>query len=383
MIANDGKAGAPATGDDVLGQLRTASIGMLAQRTDTLMSMQDTRATKDRALARERSRLAARFPADSPRLAELDGRIAESQATSAALTQQVYQAQTPIPTPDAKIWTMFGSVRGKDHVGLPGMKVAFFDAGGGPRTDLGYVCTDENGYFTLRSGGAAINGNTAYLWVFDKAGKIVYRDVVGSTPKAGGLDYREIVIDGNSLCTPPWEPPTVAGSGTTGGGTGSGGTGSGGTGSGTGGGTGSGGTGSGGTGSGGTGGGGDGTLLPGDRGDTSGGTTGTGIDRHLDAASWMVRGTVTDAAGRPVQDVIVTVWDRDLFFDDRLGQARTNDLGEYALRYATEAFRDFFERKPDVYVRVTDEAGKHLAETKCIYRPEAGEVEIIDIRLTS
>ncbi len=97
--------------------------------------------------------------------------------------------------------------------------------------------------------------------------------------------------------------------------------------------------------------------------------------------SWVVRGRVTYARGQGIGGLIVSLYDKDLFFDDRLGQVETDKEGNYSLVYRTEEFRDLIERKPDIYLKVLDQQGETLHTSKRQLRCEAGRVEIININL--
>ena len=106
-----------------------------------------------------------------------------------------------------------------------------------------------------------------------------------------------------------------------------------------------------------------------------------GGDGQLIPGGWVVHGRVTDARGQGISGLMVTVYDQDLFFDDRLGQAETGADGAYLLSYRSEDFRDLFERKPDLYLDVRTPDGKVLYSSKRGIRYEAGRVEIIDVSL--
>jgi hypothetical protein len=67
----------------------------------------------------------------------------------------------------------------------------------------------------------------------------------------------------------------------------------------------------------------------------------------------LVSGRVTDRdSGAGVGNVEVEVMDRDLMFDDRLGNTTTASDGTYCVEVDSEAGRDLVESKPDVYIRV-------------------------------
>jgi hypothetical protein len=67
----------------------------------------------------------------------------------------------------------------------------------------------------------------------------------------------------------------------------------------------------------------------------------------------LVSGRVTDQdTGAGVANLEVEVMDRDLMFDDRLGNTTTASDGAYCVEVDSEAGRDLIESKPDVYIQV-------------------------------
>jgi hypothetical protein len=97
--------------------------------------------------------------------------------------------------------------------------------------------------------------------------------------------------------------------------------------------------------------------------------------------TWVVTGRVTDAKGEGLKDLIVSVYDRDFIFDDRLGQVGTDPNGYYTLSYRTEDFRDLIERKPDIYLKVVDQQQNPLYTSEDAVRFEAGHVETINVQI--
>jgi len=94
---------------------------------------------------------------------------------------------------------------------------------------------------------------------------------------------------------------------------------------------------------------------------------------------WTVRGRVADQAGKGLGNLIVSLYDKDFLFDDRLGQTETDDKGEFEINYRREDFRDLIERKPDIYVKVFDQEGNELYSSKKKYRFGSGRVEIVNV----
>jgi hypothetical protein len=88
-------------------------------------------------------------------------------------------------------------------------------------------------------------------------------------------------------------------------------------------------------------------------------------------------------SGRPLAGLVVRAFDKDLMSDDYLGSATTDAEGRYEVRFAVEAFRDLFERHPDLFVRVYDATGHELGSTQDAVRWNAGAVERVDLTVPS
>lgn len=82
-----------------------------------------------------------------------------------------------------------------------------------------------------------------------------------------------------------------------------------------------------------------------------------------------------------IPGLLVQAIDKDLFFDDRLGTATTDGDGRFEISYDAEDFRDFFESKPDIYLKVTDSDGAELFTTEDRVRYEADDTEEFLIEL--
>ena len=95
---------------------------------------------------------------------------------------------------------------------------------------------------------------------------------------------------------------------------------------------------------------------------------------------WIVEGRVKDASGRSLSGVTVSVFDKDLFFDDRLGTAVTDDVGNYQLVYRTKDFGDLVESNPDLYVEARDRKGRKFYSSRRSIRFEAGRKEVFNIK---
>lgn len=69
----------------------------------------------------------------------------------------------------------------------------------------------------------------------------------------------------------------------------------------------------------------------------------------------------------------VVIFDKDHVFDDQLGNAITNDEGDFILQYRERDFRDLFEKAPDLYIKVLDCKGDliHSSEDAVVW--DAGQ----------
>ena len=72
-----------------------------------------------------------------------------------------------------------------------------------------------------------------------------------------------------------------------------------------------------------------------------------------------VLGMVTEeGSGRPLEALLVKAFDKDLLFDDFLGECHTDANGRFEIQYTELDFRDVFEQRPDLYLRIFDPSGR-------------------------
>ena len=98
---------------------------------------------------------------------------------------------------------------------------------------------------------------------------------------------------------------------------------------------------------------------------------------------YTVTGTVREAeTGRALPGLVVRGFDKDLIFDDPLGEVRTDAEGGFELEFTDEAFRSPVDENPDLYLLVFDAAGtRQLLSTKERIRRAAGAEEHYDLEI--
>jgi hypothetical protein len=96
-----------------------------------------------------------------------------------------------------------------------------------------------------------------------------------------------------------------------------------------------------------------------------------------------IRGVVREReTGRPLPELVVRAYDKDLIFDDVLGFASTDEAGNFSIMFTTEDFKDLWEQRPDIYVRVFDRQGLiELCHTKDSVRKNAETDEFYELEV--
>lgn len=57
-------------------------------------------------------------------------------------------------------------------------------------------------------------------------------------------------------------------------------------------------------------------------------------------------------SGRVVEGLMIRAYDKDMFYDDLLGNAYTDAEGKFKIVYSEKDFSELFETKPDIYLSV-------------------------------
>jgi hypothetical protein len=84
-------------------------------------------------------------------------------------------------------------------------------------------------------------------------------------------------------------------------------------------------------------------------------------------------------SGLPLAGLRVHAFDEDLLFDDDLGEATTDDAGRFEIDFTELRYRDVFEQRPDVYLRILAPDRRELFVTRV--RRDAKGDEDFDVRI--
>jgi hypothetical protein len=96
---------------------------------------------------------------------------------------------------------------------------------------------------------------------------------------------------------------------------------------------------------------------------------------------WVVKGVITGENGKGMAGVTVSLYDKDLLFDDYLGTRITDENGNFEFAYQEEGFKDLLEKKPDIYLKVLDKKGKPIFSSKKAVKCGAGRIEVFNIKI--
>jgi hypothetical protein len=103
----------------------------------------------------------------------------------------------------------------------------------------------------------------------------------------------------------------------------------------------------------------------------------------FDQDIFRVIGTIEEEeTGRPLANLVVRAFDRDLIFDDKVGFATTDDDGRFEIRFSRKDFSDVSESQPDLYLRIYDASGsREIHQTTDAIRWNASPSERYRLRI--
>jgi hypothetical protein len=172
-------------------------------RAADLTEMNTVLNTKFAGLARDRARLATKLGASDPRVVALDNRLALYAQTTVGFASEIAASSVTPPSIDQTSWALHGNVLASSRAPISGVTVALYQNNAWIN-QLGFACTDVNGYFSILVKDAANVATGPFLIGVVKNGKILYMDNDPLTIQAGHVEYREIIVgDASNVCPPP------------------------------------------------------------------------------------------------------------------------------------------------------------------------------------
>jgi hypothetical protein len=185
-----------------------------ALRAAGLKGLEGVTQARQAGLKREHGRLLGKLGAEHPRTRALAVRMEDSVARLRDLKVEIARAETVAPTAGAAGWVLHGYVRWKDLSPAPDLTVTLVDAQGQWVKALGFANTDARGYFQLaasvvRAGSAAAPAPPpkieAHIRITDRNRLQLYRGEEAVPVSPGGVEYREIVLEGGAAGSLPPE----------------------------------------------------------------------------------------------------------------------------------------------------------------------------------
>ena len=97
---------------------------------------------------------------------------------------------------------------------------------------------------------------------------------------------------------------------------------------------------------------------------------------------WIEGLLLEEETGRPLRDLIVRAYDKDLVFDDVLGFATSDADGAFKIVFSSDQFSDLFEKRPDIYLRIFASDGlREIFDTRGEVRKNASRHERYELRI--
>jgi 5-hydroxyisourate hydrolase-like protein (transthyretin family) len=304
-------------------------------RREGLGDLKAFRRVKDNALKKESKRLAEKLGADHPRVKAIDAKIRYNSEMVKDIDVLITEANIEVEPVDKDTWKVHGKVVDKDRKSIKNLTAALYDKDGKLQREMGYGCTNDQGYFSITySTGANAQqevspGTELFLYISDKNHNILYKDQQPLFVQPGHIDYRAIYIaDAGEVCTPPGPDQEKPGPGQE-------------------------------------------PKKPKQKQTTPG----------REEKQWVVEGLVKDEKNKPGKGVKVSLYDTKHLFDQRLGSQVTDKKGKFKFTFKGEDFQALTEAEVDIYLKVVDDKGKEVYTSPEALHCRAGGVDTIDIQL--
>lgn len=190
-------------------KINSSFIELENQRAIGIERTQKTQQTKQTAMTREKERLTAKYGANHERVAKIDRQLKTNPHLFRSFDEVA--ARTSIKTPDTTPddWMVYGSVKDTSQRRVQGLTISLFDTRRQWVRELGYVCTDEKGQFSLKV--PDVNGKLSekykdkplYLTVTNDHKDVLHKEDEPLFFAKGKIENREIIFSVDPCGTPP------------------------------------------------------------------------------------------------------------------------------------------------------------------------------------
>lgn len=316
--------------EEILQMVDGSVDGLNQSRQQNLNRLLVIQVNRNKGCEREQDRLMKKYGRNHPRINKIKNRLQYSQALAKELKMEADKAAITVPTIDINTWMVHGRVlEGTAGKPVQGITVSLHTADGKWISELGYSCTDKQGYYSIRypttkttgdekkeppsetvvtdldweKGRGAADGRDMYLTVSDNDKQVCHTEREPVRIEKGKIDFRLIIL-GKKDCSPPPKnddkptPPSEP-------------------------------------------------EPPSEK-----------------MRRWVVRGTVRYRDKKPASGVYVCLYDKDRLYEKDLGRLETNSRGQFKAVYREETMQEFFKKKPELYVKVLDKQGKRLYQSR-------------------
>lgn len=304
--------------DEILEKIDASFNYMDSERTDGLDRLKTIQRIKNRASHRERIRLIDKYSSDHIKVKNIDTRLRYNVGLMKELTSEIERSKIKIPKIDKNTWMVHGFIANENDISNEGLTVSLYDESYNWIKELGFACTNEKGYFAI-------------VYKVKERQEAVVTEDQKVILTVSDKEYKILYQDKEPLYVKLGEInyriiviPKI-----------------------------------------------DEVCTP-PQPDNS---------EPIPPDAWVVRGKVVDENDQGIAGLTISLYDKDLLFDDVLGTTVTDDNGNFKFIYRTEAFRNLFEKKPDIYLKVLNAKGETLYSSKKAVRCNVEREEYFEIKI--
>ncbi|MGL5058430.1 MAG: carboxypeptidase-like regulatory domain-containing protein, partial [Microcoleus sp.] len=315
-----------------IAQILKAFTDAGSENINALQQVRDVQVVMGSLLQHEAKRLEKKLGKDNPRSQQIQSTIKRNQAIAKDLEVELEIAKIRVPEVDQKDSLIHGRVVDENRRGWSGLVVFLADVRGNIIRALGKAETQDSGYYALIINAATLKKAAQFIRegvfvvIANSRGELIYRHQDLLMLEGGDrILVEDIVLKRSDITSPICETPSVSNTK-----------------------------------------------------DANSRSSDSVNVSEFAADVWVARGRVVDENGEGIGGLVVSLFDRDLVFYDRLGTTQTDENGEFTITYRTADFQDLFDANPDLYLKILDAEGNTLYSSQEAVRCEADRVEVFE-----